>query len=174
MYLKKFKFNLERSFNIYFFAKSHKFIYIFSNSYIMLKLFFLSFLKIDKNYFYLIFLNRSSFFSFYKHFLNIYNRFFYIYFFKLKLKGLGYRVVRICKSLYRFYFINTNFLYLHLPLSVFLKVKSRRLLFFGFDLQSLRFVFVNLLLLNKTFIYFIRGLLFPKQIIVLKPGKKRL
>src|ERR1700727_2083266 len=115
MDFKKVKLNLERSFNIYFFFKNNLFIYLFSNSYVIFKLFFINFLKIYKNSFFLIFLNRSNFFSFYKHFLNIYNKFFYIYFFKLKLKGLGYRVVRICKNLYRFYFINTNFLYLHLP-----------------------------------------------------------
>lgn len=174
MEFKKLKFNFVKSLDFYFFRKNCSCFCLFSNMYVNLKLFLNGFLDIKKNNFKLMFTCRFNFITFFKHFLTNYNKFFYIYFLKLKLKGLGYRVVRICHYLYRFYFINTNFYYLHLPMSVFLKIKNRRILFFSFDLQALRLVFVNLLLLNKSFIYFIRGLLFPRQIIVLKPGKKRL
>jgi hypothetical protein len=160
--------------NIYFFYKSYILIFYLSNLIITFKLFLSSFFKINNLFFSFIFTKKSYFIAFLKYYFFNLNKFNNIYFFKLKLKGLGYRVFKICTNLFKFFFIRTNFFYLHLPQNINLKIKNRKLLFFGKDLHLLKIVIINILLLNKTFIYFIRGLLFPRQIIILKPGKKRL
>lgn len=158
----------------YFFRKSIFFFFVFPNIKLIFKLFSMSFLKGAENHLSFMFTSKSIFSGFLKNLLNSLNSLSYIFFFKLHLKGLGYRIRRISKNLYKFFFIYTNFFYLHLPSSVLLKIKRRRLVFFGFNLNVLRTVLVNLLLLNKMFVYTIRGFLFPRQIILLKPGKKRI
>jgi hypothetical protein len=162
-------------FLFYFFRKNFLFFFLFKYIRVVLRFFSICFLKTnERNMLSFIFTSRSIFSGFLKKLLNCFNSLSYIFFFKLRLKGLGYRVRRVAKNLYKFFFIYTNFYYLHLPLSVFLKIKRRRLIFYGFDLNILKLVLTNLLLLNKLFIYTVRGLLFPNQIILLKPGKKRI
>lgn len=135
MYLDKtLKFDFIKSLELYFFQKNNLLVYIYLNVYVILKLFSNIYFKIDKYSFSLIFFDCSNYFAFLKNILFNYNRFFFIYFFRLNLKGLGYRVVKICKNLYKFYFIMSNYYYLHLPLSVLLKYKSRKLFFYSFDL----------------------------------------
>jgi hypothetical protein len=107
------------------------------------------------------------------HFIVFYSKLICLYYSKLKLKGLGFRAVQICASLCRFYFTSTNFFYLHVPKQVIAKIKIRRLFFISTDLFVLREVIIGLLLLKKLMVYRISGLLYPKRIITMKPGKKR-
>jgi len=85
---------------------------------------------------------------------------------------LGYRIRKISKFLYRFFFACTNFFYFHVPFEVLFTFKKRRILFVGKNLALLKNVFVHFLFLKKLVPYRIRGLLYPKQIITMKPGKK--
>ena len=163
-----------QNFFVYLFNKKFLVFFFFPNIRLILKFFSMCFLKISMKILSFLFVTKSIFSGFLKSILCCFNKFSHIFFFKLRLKGLGYRIRRICRNLYKFFFIFTNFFYLHLPKSVNLKIKRRRLIFFGLDLNVLRLVLVDLLLLNKLFIYCIRGFVFPRQIIFLKPGKKRL
>jgi hypothetical protein len=138
-------------------------------------------LKLPKIYFFcnsnlnsFIFINYYHFKSFIQFFKTNYDRFIFIYFFRLKLKGLGFRVKKICKYLYRFYFIFVNYFYLHLPKEVLIKFRKRRILFISCDFFILQTIITHLLLLKKITAYRRRGLLYPKEIIIMKPGKKRI
>jgi hypothetical protein len=80
-------------------------------------------------------------YSFFKSFINniIYiNRKFLYFFFKLKLKGLGFRVRRISEFFIKFFFTCTNFLYLHAPNNLLVKIKKRKLFFLSNDLCTLK------------------------------------
>jgi ribosomal protein L6P/L9E len=96
-----------------------------------------------------------------------------LFFFRLKLHGLGYRIKRLANNLFRFFIGTTNFLFFHVPVNVLVKARRRRILFLSPDFFVLRSVFTSLLLLKKLIPYQLRGIFFPKQIILMKPGKKR-
>lgn len=72
----------------------------------------------------------------------------------------------------RFFIGTTNYIFLHCPKSILLKNRRRRLLIASSNVQDLRIVFVNILLLKKQIPYRLRGVFFPKQVILMKPGKK--
>ena len=68
--------------------------------------------------------------------------------------------------------LTANYIFLHCPKDILLKNRRRRLLIASANLQNLRVAFINILLLKKQIPYRLRGIFFPKQIILLKPGKK--
>ena len=107
-------------------------------------------------------------------FIFSYKYLFFFNFVKLKIKGLGYRIKKISDNLLRFFFGSTNFFYLHIPLNVIAKVKKRRILLVSNNLVILKSLLAHLLLLKKLNVYRIRGLVYPRQIITLKIGKKNL
>jgi hypothetical protein len=122
----------------------------------------------------LLFLNKL----FLKQFLlKIYNRFdifkSIIYFYKLRLKGLGFRIVQQATRLYRFYFNKINYIYFNVPINIIMHYKQRVLIFLSRDWDILKTVITHLLSLKKLSIYNTRGLLYPYQLKIRKPGKKR-
>ena len=125
-----------------------------------------------KSYFSFSFLSKFNFISVLSHLKVLINRLSIIYFLRLKIKGLGYRVKRICKFLYRFYFTATCYIYFHVPKDVLVKARKRRLILLSNNLQLLRSVFVHILLLKRLSPYNKRGIFYPRQIIFLKKGKK--
>lgn len=127
----------------------------------------------EKNTMIYLLLCRKNFISFIRNLCYSFSRNISVYFYKLRIKGLGYRIKRINDDLYRFFFTSVNFFYLHVPFDVLLKSKGRKLLIISRDLQKFRLLLVDLLLLKKLSVYRIRGLVYPKQIILMKPGKKR-
>jgi len=127
----------------------------------------------NENSFSFLFLNYHFFKNFVNSFMVLQRKMFFYYFFRFKLKGLGYRIKRISKYLYRFFFISVNYFYLHLPKTVIFKYKKRRMFLLSSDWVDLRILVVNLLLLKCVTIYRLRGFSFPKRVIMLKPGKKR-
>lgn len=121
-----------------------------------------------------IFFDKKKIFnSFLSHFKKIYSEFFSIYFSKFKLRGLGYRLKFISKRLFRIFIGTTNYFYLHIPFTIFFKIKRRRMLLFSFSLSDLKIFSINIESLKKIIPYRLRGFFFPKQIILMKPGKKR-
>jgi hypothetical protein len=120
-----------------------------------------------------IFLNYFYFIAFLKHILNFDARLSLFYFFRVKLKGLGYRVTHLSKSIVRLFFNRSNFFYMHIPPSVLLKYKNRRLFFISTQLEVLKLSMLYLLMLKKQSVYRLKGLFFPKQIMLLKPGKNK-
>jgi len=127
----------------------------------------------NNNSFSILFVHYFSYKNLCKTFTNFYIKFFSYYHFRLKLKGLGFRVVRMGKNLYKFFFTQINFIYVHVPSCVILRTKGRRLIFFSAHYNILRLLIVNMLLLKNLVIYKLRGLFYPRQIIIMKPGKKR-
>src|SRR6185295_2886285 len=61
------------------------------------------FYKLNNNKFLFCFLNKYFFYSLLKQFFFIYKIFYKFYYFRLRLKGLGYRIKRMTKKIYRFF-----------------------------------------------------------------------
>jgi len=118
------------------------------------------------------FVNYYSFKS-YLSFLNrLYSFSFKLFFFKLKLKGLGYRIKRITKYLFRLFFTLPNYIYLHIPFNVIVKHRRKRLIFISNNLIRLRIIIFRLLLLKQFLPYDTMALNHKGRIFLLKPGKK--
>jgi hypothetical protein len=116
---------------------------------------------------------RKDFFSqFFSSFRTFYRRLTSLFFFKFKLKGLGFRLRKFSSSLYRFYFTKANFIYFHIPPFILVRHKLRRMLLLSNNLALLRTVLVHILLLRRIIPYLIRGIVTPRRLIILKPGKK--
>ena len=95
-----------------------------------------------------------------------------MFFVRLKVRGLGYRIRTVSKNLIRFFLGTTNYLFFHVPKDVLARAKRRRLLLVCNNYSNLRLFYVNLLLLKKLIPYQLRGIFFPRQLIIMKPGKK--
>jgi len=166
----------------FFFGKNFKIYFLLKNNYMILEKksrFF--FLKLPHIYFYkddniklsFFFINYFHFITFFKHILQLYNKLSSFYYLKLKLKGLGYRIIHISKFLIKLFFNRNNFFYVHLPKTILFRYKIRRLFFLSTKLVDLRNLMINILLLKKYIIYRLSGLFYPRQIILLKPGKNK-
>jgi hypothetical protein len=119
----KFKYKsilLNNKFKFFFYKNSFLFLLGFFGI-IVLNLSSFYFFKFKNNYLYLLFLNKFFYLSFIKHFKNNYNYLFNIFSIRLKIKGLGYRIRKITKNLYYFFFNYTNMYYLNLPNNILIK-----------------------------------------------------
>ena len=122
----------------------------------------------------LIFLSYYHFQSLLKSIITVYDRLILYYFSRLRMKGLGYRLKCISESLYKFYFVFVNFYYLHVPPSIIFKKRGKILIFFSSNFWVLQTLLSKLVLLKATIPYKKSGLLFPKAMVILRVGKKRL
>ena len=73
---------------------------------------------------------------------------------KLKLRGLGYRIMNICYNLYSFFFNYTNFIYLHIPSNIYIKSYKKRLILLSPSKVLIKVLFSNILYLKKVGPYF--------------------
>lgn len=105
--------------------------------------------------------------------MQLYNKLSSFYYLRLKLKGLGYRIIHVSTFLVKLFFNRSNFFYMHIPKSILFRYKIRRLFFLSTKLVDLRNLMINLLLLKKYIVYRLSGLFYPRQIILLKPGKNK-
>jgi hypothetical protein len=172
-----FKFSLQSLeitsvFDCFFLEKKSLFFFKGSNGVIVLKMPSFYFYKNSLNCFSFLFKNTFFFKSFFSHFLFLFRSLHTYFFFKLKVRGLGYRIRGLAKNLFRFFLGTTNYLFFHVPSNILVRVRRRKMLLVANDLSLLRLIFVNLLLLKKLIPYQLRGIFFPKQIILLKSGKK--
>jgi len=165
------------------FGKEFNLFFLLNKNYIIIKkksrVFFL---KLPYIYYYknkankinsFIFINYFHYITLFKHIIHYYNKLCSFYFLRLKLKGLGYRIIHLSVFLIKIFFNRSNFFYIHLPKTILFKYKIRRLFFLSTKLVDLRNLMVNLLLLKKYIIYRLSGLFYPRQIILLKPGKNK-
>ena len=95
-----------------------------------------------------------------------------IYMARLRIRGLGYRIRRFSSHLYRFYFTKTNFIYMHVPVSILIRLRKRRIIILASNYPSLRSLLVGILLLKNTGPYNRRGFVYPRRMLFLKKGKK--
>lgn len=158
---------------LYFFKKKNVIILKKKTRFFFLNLPQLFFLKISYFNLSFLFLNYFHYISFFKHILQFYNKLSNFYYLRLKLKGLGYRILLLTSSLIKIFFNRSNFFYVHVPNSILLRYKIRRLFFISTRLDDLRILMLNLLLLKKYIIYRFSGLFYPRQILLLKPGKNK-
>lgn len=161
------------TFNYLLFLYNDKIIILNKNRYFYLKLLFHCFYKSNNNNITLLTLNKTFYYNFVNLIINNYSKFFIFYYFKLKLKGLGYRIRIITKSLIKIFFNRSNYYYMHIPSTILFKYKMRRLFFLSIDYISLKLSIINLLLLKKFLVYRLSGLIYPRQIILMKPGKNK-
>jgi len=167
--------SLFKNLNFFFLKQRALFIIIGLNGFFILKMPKIFLYKIiSKNWFSLIFINNYHYQSFLKFFNVFYNRLYSYYTFRLRLKGKGYRMKRICTSLYRFYFIKVNYIYLHVPNAVLVKLKKNRIFFLSYNFCILQILMTYMLLIKAITVYNRKGLLYPREMIYMKPGKKRI
>jgi len=67
----------------------------------------------------------------------------------------------------------TNYHFLHIPYNLFVKARRRRLFLLSIDNNLVLTVFLHLITLKIKIPYKLRGFFFPRQLILMKPGKKR-
>ena len=111
------------------------------------------FLKNKKNLIILMFLKKYYFFSFIKFLFSSYIYCKNIYFFRLKLKGLGFFVKRINKYFLCFFMALNHFFYFHLADFVYLKKKKKHFIFLSNNKEKLNIIFWNLMFLKKHNVY---------------------
>lgn len=96
-----------------------------------------------------------------------------IYYYKLRLKGLGFRIIKHATGLYRFFFNKINYIYFNVPTNIIMHYKQRVLFFLSIHWDILKMVIKHVLALKKLSIYNSRGLWYSYQLRIKKPGKKR-
>lgn len=167
------RFVLNKNFSIYFSVK-HSCLFmkhILGISYFFLPSYF--FWKTNLKAFQLIFINLRFFKSF---FINLKLCFhtYLIYFLKLKIRGLGYRLRSITDNCHYFFFNYTNYYYFFNPKSLIVKTYKKRMLLLSFNWWMLKVVLSHILLLRKMGPYTLHGLRLVKQIVFLKKSGKKL
>lgn len=137
-----------------FFLKNHNIFFLknyigFFKIYMPMNYFFF---KKDNNYNFL-FIKKNNYYSILKQFLNFYKNLVKMFFFKLRLRGLGYRIKKISMKLYRFFFGVKHYFYFHISNDIFVKHRHRNIFIFSNNLSKLNDIFSHLLLLKKLDFY---------------------
>jgi hypothetical protein len=100
-----------------------------------------------------LFTNLSSYKKFTKNFFSFKKILFKIFYFRIALRGLGYRIKRITKRFYLFFFAVKHYFYFYIPLDVFIRLKGRRFYLLSFNKLKLNTIFTQLLYLKKMDFY---------------------
>ena len=120
-----------------------------------------------------IFSNYFFFKGFLSHLVTKLNYLNVIFFIKLKIRGLGYKMRQITSSLFFFFLNYTNYFYFFLPFNLIMHVYKKRSILLSSNWQQLKLILSNILLLKKLGPYTLRGFRLVKQIVLLKKrGKK--
>jgi len=131
---------LYRDIELIFFKNANK---IFLQEQILvIRLFFINFyffksIENNKKNLNFVFLNFKKFFSFFKNFFNIYNNINNLYFFRLKLKGLGFVLKRYSKYVFSFLMAVNHFYYFFVLNIVLIKKKKKNIIFLYLNLFKL-------------------------------------
>lgn len=147
---------------------------ILNNSIIFIKIYLskIYFYKNEINKLAFLFLNKYNYITILKQFLYFYKNYFKFYFFKVRLRGLGYRIRRMTKNLYRFFFGINHYFYLHWIPDIFLKHYRRNLIVISHNKIKLNDIFAHLLLLKKLDFYERNNsFIISKKILFLKKRK---
>jgi hypothetical protein len=166
-------YTFSKLFNYYIDLFHNVIIIIFKSRYFIFKIPSIFFYKINNISLKILFLNKFYYVTFLKHLFNFYSRFFSFYYFRLKLKGLGFRIFKVSKHLIKIFFNRTNFFYIHIPSCILLKYRTRRMFLISTNYEVLSVLIINILLLKEFIIYRQTGLYYPRQILLIKPGKNK-
>jgi len=99
------------------------------------------FVKETFNLIKIIFIQKLYYFSFLKNFFFNYLYSKSIYFFRLKLKGLGFFVKRLSKSFLCFFLALNHYFYFNVAQFVYLKKKKRHFMFISYNKDKLNLIF---------------------------------
>ena len=81
----------------------------------------------------ILFINKFLVKNFITLIFNNYVLFKRLYFYKLYLKGLGFRIVKHTDGLFRFFYNKINYIYFYVPLNIIMDYKERKLVFLSFN-----------------------------------------
>lgn len=101
----------------------------------------------------LLFVNNVMFSSFMKYLFKLIIMISKIFFFKLRLKGLGYRMFRLTPKLIKFFFAKNHFFYFYIPYSIYVKIQRRNFFIMSFNKVLLNDLFHHLMLFKKMDFY---------------------
>ena len=101
----------------------------------------------------LLFTNKSIFNNFLKIFSRNYIYFKKIFFFQLRLKGLGYRMKRFKNKYIKFFFTKNQLFYLHIPMEIYIKMRRRNIYILSINKSKLNDIFHHFMLLKKLDLY---------------------
>lgn len=121
-----------------------------------------------------LFTNKFFFKSFVKCLLSTYNILIKLYFIKIKMSGLGYRLRELVDGFYYFFFNYTNFFYFYPPTSLKVRVYKKRMILVSHYWYLLRLIVSDILILKSLGVYNSRGLRLTKQFFVLKKSGKKI
>src|SRR5215216_3794318 len=124
-----FFFNFGREFKLFFLKNNNLIILKKKSRFFFLKLPYIYFYQLKNKTINFIFLNYFHYISFFKHVVNLYNKLSSFYYLRLKLKGLGYRIIHLSGQLIKMFFNRSNYFYVHIPSSILFRYKIRRLFF---------------------------------------------
>lgn len=164
---------LKKNFDIYLSYKKSLLYIKGLYGFIVFKLPSFYFYKNEVNKLSLLFINKFFFLSFVKHFFVLYKRLFFIYNIRLRIRGLGYRIRKISDNLYYFFFNYTNMYYFYIPDNILIKWYKKRMILLSNDFFLLKLLFTHILLLKNLGPYRLRGLRYPRQVILIKKGGKK-
>jgi hypothetical protein len=100
-----------------------------------------------------LFVNKIIYSSFLKYFFKIYSFVLKLYFFRLRLKGLGYRMFKINKNLLKFFFAKNHYYYFNIPIYSYVKIRRRNFFIISFNKMLLNQLFHHFMLLKKLDLY---------------------
>lgn len=97
------------------------------------------------------------------------------FFAELELIGLGFRIKKITRSIYRFFWGHSNYVYLFVPATVLVEYspEERMIFFFSTVSSKVNGLSSYLMLLKKLSSYRVTGFIKPGKIIRLNSGKQR-
>jgi hypothetical protein len=100
-----------------------------------------------------LFLNKITYIEFLNNFFSFYNKIFKIFYFRLVIRGLGYKIRKVTKRFFLFFFAVKHYFYFYLPVDIFLKTKGRRFYVLCYNKMKLNNIFFQLLFLKKMDFY---------------------
>ena len=158
-----------------FFSNKESLLYIKGlYNYIMLKMPNYFFSNVNKNKLSIIYSKKELFLLFIKSINIVYKKLIFLYCVRLKLRGLGFKIRKISKNLYYFFFNYINIYYFYIPKNLIIKWYKKRILLISNDFMLLKLVFSQILLLKNLGAYRLIGTRFPRQIILIKKGGKKI
>ena len=121
----------------------------------------------------LIFNDYNKYNLVFRQLVRIFAHSFRIFFFKLKLRGLGYKVISgLRRKVIKFFFAYNHFFYLHVPKDIFFKKIKRKFFFYSNNLSILNDIFAKLLKIKKMDFYErANTFIVPRKILYIKKRK---
>jgi len=114
-------YNFKRNINL-FFSEKKSLLYLKGlYGHVVIKMPNYYYLKNDKKKLDILYNNKLIFTNLIKNINVFYNKIMYIYSIRLKLRGLGFKIRRVSKNLYYFFFNYINMFYFYIPENILIK-----------------------------------------------------